>query len=334
MQLTFIVPNITSNSNLKNVLSTMSGQDNQDFELILITTNTSASMYKTFEKYLKFFGSRLKLITNSKRRSIQNDIVSGFHLAEGKFVHIYFPDNPGRPYFANRLIENAQTYDVDILEFRPRLINSIRWKPEPRLEENKVYNMEKNPECIPYIYPFIFNKVFKKTLVEKFIKFKSKELNDTKFAVLLTYMLILKAEDYVYVNERIVRENIASDLWLTPSNFIYEFEELSKYLKLNEIKLTQEIDYATFYFLQVFLGGILHTWRKRISLKIFKDHSNYKERRAKKFTKDLHKYLTKCHSENRLFFDTNIYMLKDNIEADSIRFLPELNKWDTVLGEL
>ncbi|WP_406616845.1 glycosyltransferase [Mycoplasmopsis adleri] len=334
MQLSIIVPNIVNNKNLTATLDTFKNQDNQDFELILVLTNTNKTMYSTIEKYLKFFGTRLKFITNSTRKSIQNDIISAFHLVKGQYTYVFFSDNADKHYYVSRLLQAAQKYDVDVVEFRPRLVNSIRWKPDPRLTCDMIYKQDKNPEYIAYAYPFIFNKIFKSTLVHQFVKYKQKELNDTKFAVQLTYMLLIKSQSYVYINERIVRENISSNIWLTPSNFIGQFADTISFLKSNNIKLTEEINYASFYFLQIFLGGLLKTWRKRFSLQIFADQANYNEMRSKKYTEDLYKYLKQQHEENHLFFDTNIYMIKNNNEVSLIKNLPEINKWNDILGEL
>ncbi|WP_029513653.1 hypothetical protein [Mycoplasmopsis primatum] len=334
MQLSVIVPNILTNSSLKSVLNILKDQDNQDFEVILVLTNAKKSMYTTIEKYLNFFGSRLKFILNSKRRSIQSDIVSTFHLIKGKFSYVFFPDNAGRSYYISELIKNALNYDADILEFKPRLVNSIRWKPDARIKPNVLFKIKDNPEVVAYAYPFIFNKVFKTSLLTNFTKHKFKELNDTKFSIYLTYMLLIKASTYVYIDERIVRENIQSSIWLAPSNFIYQFSELINYLKINDIKLRHEVKYASYYFLQIFLAGLLKTWKKKISLKVFSDHINYNEKRSKKFADDLYKYLQKQHSEDDLFFTTNIYMLKTSQESDMLKKLPEINKWNDILGEL
>ncbi|MBT1343744.1 glycosyltransferase family 2 protein [Mycoplasma bovis] len=334
MELVLIIPNICNSIVLKDVLSTLREQDNQDFEIILVLTNTGKNMYATLEKYLDFFGSRLKFITNSKRRSIHKDIVAGFHLVKAKHSFIYFPDNDGSVSLVRQLLECISKYDADILEFRPHLVNTIKWKPSPRLEAKNTFNISKNPEVVAYSYPFLFNKIFKTKLLTSLPKFKFRELNDTKFQVYLNYLLLIHANTYIYTNDVIVRENIQSDMWLAPNNFIYQFNELLNYAKMNNIKLQQEIKYAYYYFLQIFLGGLLKTWRARFSLSVISDYINYSEKRSKKFAEDLYKYLQKMHNEDKLFFETNIYMLKSNLESNSLKYLPNIDKWSDILGEL
>ncbi|WP_027334858.1 glycosyltransferase [Mycoplasmopsis felifaucium] len=334
MQLSVIVPNIQNNKELAEVFDTFINQDNQDFELILVLSNANKSMFSTIEKTLKFFGSRLKFILNENRSNIQNDIITAFHLVKGKFTYVYSPDNNGRYYYVSRIVNEAQKYNADILEFRPRLVNSIRWKPEPRLVCDQVLDKNKKPEYVAYAYPFIFNKVFKSTLISQLVKYKQKETNDTKFAIQLTYMLLIMSQTYVYVNKRIVRETIKSNIWLVPNNFINQFNEILSYLKINNIKLTEEINYAKMYFLSVFLNGLLNTWRKRLNLSIFDDFSNYAVMRSKKSADDLHKFLIKEHSQNNSFFMTNIYMLKNNEETKLINLDPNINTSKSFLGEL
>ncbi|VEU75191.1 Glycosyl transferase family 2 [Mycoplasmopsis maculosa] len=334
MQLSIIVPNIKTSIELENTLENFRTQNTQDFELILVITNINKTMYSLLEEGLKFFGSRLKFILNSNRKSIQNNIVSGFHLVKGKYVTIIYTDNKLKDHYVEDLVNLSSKYDTDVIEYRPRLINTIRWKPEPRIKPLHVYNILNEPEYVAYAYPFIFNKIFKNSLIQQFIKFKQKELNDTKFAVELTYMLLLKSTSYVYENIRIIKENISSSLWLTPKNFIYQFNEIINYVEINNIKLSHEINYANLYFLQLFLAGLLKTWRRRFSLNVFKDITNYNEKRSTKFTEDLYKYLEKFHKDNLLFFTTNIYMLKNNSETKSLKKLPPINKWNDILGEL
>nr|WP_307922577.1 hypothetical protein [Mycoplasmopsis bovis] len=78
----------------------------------------------------------------------------------------------------------------------------------------------------------------------------------------------------------------------------------------------------------------LKHWRARFSLSVISDYINYSEKRSKKFVEDLYKYLQKMHNEDKLFFETNIYMLKSNLESNSLKYLPNIDKWSDILGEL
>lgn len=61
MELALIVPNIGNSIMLKDVLSTLREQDNQDFEIVLVLTNTGKNMYAALEKYLQFLARGLNL---------------------------------------------------------------------------------------------------------------------------------------------------------------------------------------------------------------------------------------------------------------------------------
>lgn len=339
MKLSIISPNISSTKNIKRVLDGFKDQNNQDFELILVLSNMTSAMYSVLNKYLEFFGSRLKFVVNNKRKSVQSDIVCAFHLIKGEYTMIYYNDNPFRSYFVKELIDLTQTYDeCDIIEFRPRLIGTLAWKPNPRLKPGYVYNIENEPEFVAYAFPFIFNKLYKSSFLNKFVKYHPNESNDAKFCIDLTYYLLIHAQKYVYVHTRIVREFISSSLWLNPVNFINQFKNISNYVQALNIKLSLELEYASFYFMQIFLAGILSSWRVRPSSvltgKFFNDRSNYSEKRAQKFSNELYKYIKKMHEENSLFFSTNPYILRSNPETQFMLYVPEIKKWNDILDKL
>ncbi|ADN69038.1 glycosyltransferase [Mycoplasmopsis fermentans] len=335
MKLSIISPGINSAKSLKNILEGMKDQNNQDFELILALRNPSAKMYSIIEKYLAFFGTRLKFITNNRQRTIQSDIVCAFHLVKGSYATIINSDNSMRSYFAQELTNYIEKFNPDVLEYRPRLVGTVKWKPNPRLEEEKLYNIQENHQVLAYTYPFIFNKVFKKSLINQFLKHRSIVVNDSKFCIELNYFMLLKAQSYLYTNKRIVREFIPSSLWLNPKTFIEQFKAIENYVKTNNLKFEQEIAYARMYFLQIFLGALLNTWRLRFwSKDVIKDRINYNEKRADRFVNELYKYLEKEHLDNSLFFNTNIYVIKNNFEANFLKTLPKVKKWEDILDNL
>ncbi|WP_027120629.1 glycosyltransferase [Mycoplasmopsis lipofaciens] len=336
MKISIISPSINSSKNLSNLLEGLKIQNNQDFEVILVLSSASKKMYSILEKNLQFFGSRLKFIINDKRKSTQSDIVCAFHMVKASYVHIMFSNNTLRPYFVQELIKNLDEHKPDVFEFKPRLVGTFRWKPHARLESMKLYKKDKNPEFIAYSFPFIFNKIFKKSLISQFIKHKPKETTDTKFCLELTYFLLINAQTYVYDDRRIVREFISSTTWLNPINFIGEFKIIENFLNVNNIKLNQELDYARIYFLQIFLTSLLDSWKFRIlgGFGVIKDRINYNEKRTEKFINDLYKYLEKAHNEEQLFFNTNIYIHKDNQETKKLIYLPPKSEWKDIINDL
>ncbi|UUD34739.1 glycosyltransferase [Mycoplasmopsis caviae] len=335
MKLSIISPGISSAKNLKNILDGMKDQNSQDFELILALRTPTAKMYELIEKYLKFFGTRLKFIVNNRSRSIQSDIVCAFHLVKGSYVTIINCDNWIRPYFAQELTNYIEKYNPDVLEYRPRLVGTVKWKPNSRLEENRLYNISNQHHVLAYTYPFIFNKVFKKSLISQFTKYRTIVVSDSKFCIELNYFLLLKAQSYIYINKRIVREFISSVMWLNPKTFVQQFKAIENYVQTNNLKFEQEIEYAKIYFLQIILGALLNTWRLRFWSKgVIRDRINYNEKRAERFINELYRYLKKEHEENNLFFNTNIYINKNTIESNLLKSLPNIKKWDDILDQL
>ncbi|WP_029608830.1 glycosyltransferase [Mycoplasma simbae] len=329
MKLSIIVPNISEYEELDYVINTLKNQNNQDFEVILAVNKPNKKMYSLLESAVNFFGSRGKLIINRKRKNIQSDIVCGLHLVKNHYVYVLNPDAEIRKNFVTTVVNKLEDEQPDILEFAPQLTGSIKWKPNPRLKIDYLYKISEQPDPVAYSFPFIFNKIFKKSFVEQFIKYKVKEINDTKFGTEFLYHTLVNAQTYVYWNKHLVKENISSATWFNPSNFVSQFKIVLNYIQARDIKLKHELTYAMLYFLQIVLAGFLNTWEFsvfKVLNYIFESRSNFSEKRAEKFLLDLYTYLSKYHEENPQFFLTNLYITRPTREAEYLRTLPSRDK--------
>ncbi|QSF13872.1 glycosyltransferase family A protein [Mycoplasma sp. Mirounga ES2805-ORL] len=339
MNLTIISPSIKNEKILDEFLYNLKKQNNQDFEIILVINSTSSDIYKVLDKNISFFGSRLKFVINSKQKSTQSNIVAAFRLISGKYVSILNYDNDYKPNVITNLVNLTNKYsNVDVIEYKPYLSGTIKWKPNKRIESDEIINIQDNPRVLAFSFPLITNKIYKSTLVQQLIKHKSKEVKDEKFCIELTYYLLLKASNYVYSDLKIIKEHIDSGLWLNPKNYISQFKVIHNLIEVNEIKRKHELEYAELYFMHVVLGGILNSNSIRIfsaPSTIFSDKANFQNKRNKKLISDLYTWLTKYHENNSLFFTTNLY-LNDvkNVEASILKSLPNQNKWDEIFDKL
>ncbi|VEU60645.1 Glycosyl transferase family 2 [Mycoplasmopsis bovigenitalium] len=337
MKLTIIVPSITTGDQLRYVFKQLQEQNNQDFEIIFAITKASKKMHPLIQEISGFFGSRLKIIFNTKRKSIQSDVINAFRLVKNNYVYVLNSDAEIKENFVKKITSKLDENQPDILEFRPNLKGSIKWKPNPRIKSDELFKIKTNPEYVAYSFPFLFNKVFKKSLIDNFTKYRSKEINDSKFGIELLYILLINSTSYLYWNESMCKEFISSEIWFSPSNFISQFRAVETYLESHNIYLKHELDYAQIYFLHIVLAGFINTWDFGV-FKIFtyllKSKNIFSETRAQKFLADLHKYLSKIHTENRQFFNSNIYINKPTKEAEYLRWLPELKKFEPVYKSL
>lgn len=329
MKLSIISPLISNQKELKSFLNCMKEQTTQDFETILVINSISDQMYDYLEKSMKFLGSRLKIIINTSKRSLQHNLISAFNVVEGDYVNIMFSNNVMRNYFVERMNGLIQQFsNVDVIEFKPRLVGSIRWKPEARIEQHKVFNIKDNPSFLAFSYPIISNKIIKKELLQNFLKYQPVFSNDANFSPELTYLLLMEAKNYVYHDQRIIREYIDYSSWMNPKNFVEEWEKILNVARQKQIKITHELDYAYVYFFQIFLAGILG-----LSTYLHKDE--YKEKKSYKLVKDLEKMIDKFYVEKENFYNVNIYMQNNNKkEFKLLQQKLDIKKWNEILSYL
>lgn len=273
-------------------------QDSQDFEIILCVDKNSEAknIFQVISKYKKFFGQRLIVITNTKNNSYQQNLVSAFRIAKGDFVFVLNSDSNSKKYYVKKISDLALKYNVDVLEIKPRLVGSARWKPEARIILNKPVQITNNPEVIAFSYPFIFNKVFKKSLVKKLTQYQVKSLNDNKLAIELNYLLLLNATTYMYHDIRIFKEFYSPDIWLNTKNALLAFEEIQKYSESKGLDFNEELEYARYYYLKIVHYGLLtgttfvyRTWKSKDEIE---------EKRSSTFINRHIKTLEKFESSN------------------------------------
>ncbi|MCS4537085.1 MULTISPECIES: glycosyltransferase [unclassified Mycoplasma] len=327
MKLSIITPSIMDWKELEYISDVLRNQNNQDFEVIFVVSKANKKMYSVIESVVEFFGSRVKVVFNQKRKSIQSDIITALHLVKNQYVYVLSPDSVIKKNFVriltNKLIDNQP----QILEFRPNLTGSIKWHPQPRINTNTLINKKESQEFVAYAFPFIFNKVFKKSFIEQFINYRVKEMNDTKFATELLYVLLVNASSYMYWNVSPVKEHISSSTWLAPNNFLTQFKIIENFITTNNLDLLSEITYAKLYFLQIVLLGFLNSREFsvfKVLHYIFDSRKKYNEKRGEKFLNDLYTFLKDYHEENFQIFLANNYVNKINKEAEYLRNLPDL----------
>ncbi|WP_406614809.1 glycosyltransferase [Mycoplasmopsis hyopharyngis] len=327
MKISIISPIVNGDKELREFLSEMQNQNYQDFEIILVFNSINKKIYSTLNNYLDFFGSRLKFIVNSNKQTLQDNIIAAWKIMSGEYFNILFSNNNIRFYFLNSMKNLINDFHTDVIEFKPRLVGSIRWKPKARLECDKTYNIKDEPDFLAYSYPFISNKLFKKELVESLLKYKPSFTNDYNFAVELNYLLLMNAKTYSYNDRRIIREYINYDSWMNPKNFISQFKRIIEISKTKEMKITQELEYARIYFFQIILAGIL-------GLASFINKDEYKEKRSYRLVEELEVLINKEIEKNQKFYNTNMYMCKDRDEIKYLRELKPTKKWNELLSSL
>ncbi|MBN4083565.1 glycosyltransferase [Mycoplasma sp. CSL10137] len=302
-------------------LKDLKDQDNQDFEIILFINKKQINILESLKEYFLLFGSRLKVVFNNKVDSYQLNLTSAFKIARGDFLVVINSENTLRKKYVSNIINEAEKYSADILEFKPRLIGSIRWKPKARLKLINKVDINKMQSTYAYTFPFIFNKVYKKNLYKKLVKYMPSNLNDTKMCVELNYILFSEAKTYMYLDYRVYREFINSNTWFNSRHVLDSFNIVENYFKENNPKILEEINYAKIYTIKLLLTGFLNettfTYKR-----IYKyEKEQIQEKRSLTFVKRHYELIDKLESNaiKNDFFKSNIYLASDNDESKLLK---------------
>ncbi|QZE12373.1 glycosyltransferase family 2 protein [Mycoplasma sp. Ms02] len=323
-----------SERDTRSFLKDLSEQTNQDFEIILVFAKNKnfKSTFAAIKEFTDFFGSRMRLVINYKRQSYQYDILSAFRVVKGDYTTVIYPNSPLKKDTVKILIQNAKQYDADILEFTPRLVGSIRWKPESRLQMDEPINAQTNPEVLAYSYPFIFNKVFKSKLVKPIYKLELLDAIDNSLAIEINYKLLLHAETYMYLSENIKKEYFEVDTWLNVQGLVSTFERVEQLFAYSNRKIKHEFEYLKNQFFLVVLPGLIGSTSYR-NLNTLIHIKEMREKRGEKNISKIENYIKKIRENEafQVFCESNIYMQNDTNMTKLIRYETPTDKWASLL---
>ncbi|WP_426461565.1 glycosyltransferase family A protein [Mycoplasma hafezii] len=311
-------------------LKDLKDQQNQDFEVILcINKNTELKgILDVIEEHKDFFGKRLVVLFNTKQNSYHHNLKSAFELVKGDYVAVVNSNNNLKKYYTERMIQAAEEKDVDILEFKPRIVGSVRFKPAARLEPECLYPLPQCSNVFAYTFPFIFNKIYKKSIVKKAAKYNIEFTNDSKLCSYFVYLLMLEAKSYMYVDYRIYREYFGSDMWLNSKNFLISMNSVEQIFNSKGLKLNQELRYAKYYLLKLLITAFLTETSYLYKTFNFLDRE-FNEKRSERSIQKHSDLVAKMQDSSEFinFNTSNIYMLKGTAEAKLLgRDIKELSK--------
>ncbi|WP_027334409.1 glycosyltransferase [Mycoplasma elephantis] len=317
-------------SDIGNFLNSIASQDNQDFELILVIQKVNDNILKQLDKLPNQLNGKTKIITNYKDLNVEYLMFCGLKIAEGDYFTFIFPNSIFRSYTTNVFIEDILKYNTDIIEYKPRLIGDVRWKPKARITDKKIYDINK-PKFIALSFPFIFNKLYKKELVSKIININENFSGNSKFSIELLYYLLFNATSYCYNDYRVVRESVDKDFVITPRTFKNTWINLSNYLQHKDLKYKHELMYANFYYSCILTPGLLTvtTFLNRIGLNV--TSNRFSKLNLEKMDKHIEKLF---ENEFNNFAFKNKYMNLGLPENEFMSKKVPMSNWKSILKKL
>ncbi|MDJ1648983.1 hypothetical protein [Mycoplasma phocimorsus] len=325
-----IIFNNDKNININKFIDGFSVQEDQDFELILVFQKVTKKLMNKLKKVPNKLKDKIKFIFNYKSISYEQCVFQGMEKAMGRYISIINTDNKIKDYLVKRLNEINQE-DVQIVEYKPRLVGNVKWKPIKRLEENKIYD-QSNIEFIAKSFPFLFNKIFKKDLVEKVLEIKNLELRvNSKLSINILYYLLLNTNTYKYIDQRITREYIAKKFSAFSKTYNKSWINLCKYIHENNINAKEELFYARIYFEALLLPGLLFGNSHWFS-KIYKKLSLHSNKPSELNIKAISDKINKIYESKKDPVSANKYINQNNLEAQTLLKPIELSSWNKILS--
>lgn len=325
-----IIFNNDKNIKINKLLNNFSKQEDQDFELILIFQKATKKIISELNKVPNILKNKIKFIFNYKSISYEQCIFQALEKTSGKYISIINSNNKIKDYLTKRLNE-INTEDSEIIEYKPRLMGNINWKPIKRLENNKIYSQEQK-EFIAKSFPFIFNKIFKKELIERVINNCCFELKvNSKLSIDILYYLLLNAKSYKYIDQRITREYISKTFFAFSKNYNKTWINLTKYSQDHNLEVKEELFYARIYFEALLLPGLLFGNSHWFS-NIYKKLSLNSNKPTQQSIKAISDKIKKIYDSKKEPVSNNKYILQNTFEAQTLSKPIELSNWKKILS--
>lgn len=329
MKLSIISVVEKNNKSILVFLRDLAKQTNQDFELILIIQKSNNQILRELEQCPTELNDKIKIIFNYRDISYEKLLFKGFELSSGDYACVVNLPIAFKHSIIQHFIDKIDQFKTDIIEFKPRLIGGVKFKPKARLNQDVIYD-QTNKMFIAYAFPYIFNKLFKRDLINRVLTIKSNYVNNSKFAVELLYYLLFNAQTYKYLDYRVLREQVNSDFVIMTNVFEKTWVALDNYLKINNIKLHHELDYAKAYYQVLLTPGMLTEDTNRFFNIIL--GTKKASRRTKINLVKINEQILQMYRNNlENFAIKNIYM-NSNLKENELLSKPiPLENWNTIL---
>lgn len=300
MKISIVVPIYGGAEKLLKLLRHLSNQGPNDFEVVLvIDTNKekTLSIINDFTKSIK----NLKVVFNTKRVGRSVALKQGIKIASGEYTILA---NTSIVLHKDSMKELNNLVDkfngTDIIEFKPAFKSPIKTKGNIRKRFIKPVNISERPEVIAYANPFtMFRLVRTQVLESTLIKHSLAPLN-SNYSINSTYISLINAKTFVnsltspFVINSKLRKNF------NPPKMIRQWKRMISFIEDHYPEFNQEIHYAYYYALSVYISALTKVSRNKIT--------------SKKVKEEFTRFINETN-----FFKTNKYILSNLKEAQVLR---------------
>lgn len=308
MKLSLICPIYKQPKQFERFLETISRQENQDFELILVIDSNTKEELDILERFKNKIKAPIKLVYNLKRVGRTRAIVQGARIAVGDYMYIstitdvFYDDATKRML---NLIEKKA--NADIIEFQARIRTPIFFQGRQRKIFSETVNIAENPDVIAYTYPFDFNKIYKNNVFKKAIESSPVKGPNSRFAISFVMLAFKYAKTYSNENIKITRCKSEFD---EDANTLLVMREWKNFLdnesKIDNSSFVSEFQYLMLFGITMFLVPFTHTTKNKMLIDKL-NQAIVKEKKLYETLVNANKYMLLQNEETKVMRESNTH---------------------------
>lgn len=203
LKVSVIVPVYKSEKYLKGCLDSLVNQTLENVEFICINDGSPDNCLKILNEYKEKYSNFV--IIDKKNEGVWKARLDGINAAKGKYICFLDSDDQLDSSFLEKMYNKIETTksDISICGFkRIEYVSKKVLSKEMKFSEDRVIDMEKNPEEVISVNTALWNKIYKTSILKELnnIKNPPRILEDMMFLCLvyLNTKKITFVEDYLY----------------------------------------------------------------------------------------------------------------------------------------
>ncbi|WKX02481.1 glycosyltransferase family 2 protein [Candidatus Mycoplasma mahonii] len=307
MKLSIIVPVYRESKDLDKFFKIIKAQTSKNYEVILIIDTNKNHILDVVEEHKKNIEKKMQVIYNSSRIGRSAAVQTGINKAKGAYSIIMSTGDIIRKTFVEESLEVIDNSKADIIEFKATFKEPIKFNGRIRLKIPKLVDIHDNLEVVAYAYAFDFNKLFKSSILKKTTKYNESISINSRFSISNTYRAFAVAKTYSNVSKSLVISKSKVSINFNPLKIIKQWQYLMDTITISSAYriFSQEIEYAAFFNIAIFLFGIVGASKNSVLLK--KLEKSFKSLNQKEFS---------------AFLESNQYMARKNSESSFLHIEP------------
>ncbi|MCC3160903.1 MAG: hypothetical protein K4H23_04455 [Mollicutes bacterium PWAP] len=309
MKLSLVVK--INNENYKKVIPQLQSQDYKGCEIILYVQKPNADLAKTIMEASNKI-PKITIYVSNKVLNKTNIIKRVSKISKRDYINYLEGNFQIKKNYTQTLNKLIRLYKTDIIEFGVEIKSPFKQKYKNRMIEKIIFNLSENKMPVAKATPILSNKIIS-TKILKNLKHRKGSLINTEFSTWESLQSMILAKSYVNINDILLKLNTK----LRTGNPMRQIKEIDDLLK---ISIDDELDFSNELIYQKVFVFATFVWLRASTTK------------KVKLIKLVEKTYSRFVKENKIFFNTNKYLMlgtkesKAMIKMTSLTNFKKLNK--------